>query len=284
MSSKKKRKKKMTKSKAFLHPKLAFVVSLLAFLSLFSFIGTFAWFTSEDSRVNPFQGGRLAAEIDEIFQPNENWNPGTNANKEVYVTNTGEIDAFVRVSFYEFLLNFEVDVEDQTGNANLKTVKQPKTPEVNSGDTDTWKPAADGKGTFKYKDTYYIAQRAWVPDPTSRRGMYEFDKRRDNSPHKFITLNFSNSIRLAVDQNATTDYWLYSGGYFYYSRPLKPKEKSDVLLKSLSLSDGFPNEYKGSLYKVKVYMDAHDLTEPVFSTWEIKKTDPAYDLLSKQIK
>lgn len=291
MSSKKRKKKKtLSLSQKILsqlkkkHRDISFVLTLLALFSLFSFIGTFAWFTSADNVSNKFDGGKLIAEIDETFIPNEKWEPGEETEKQVRIANTGDIPTFVRVSLYEFILNFEVDLEDQTGNANLKTVDQAKRPEVDVDNTDTWKPAADGKGTFKHNNQYYVANQAWVSDPKNKKDMYLFDQLRVDPPKKYITLGFSTKIRFNVDPNPTSDYWLYSNGYFYYSRPLKPGEKSDDLLKNMTLSDSIPNKYKGSLYKLKIYMDAHDVTAPVTSAWELQPGEEAYKLLENQLK
>ena len=59
---------------------------------------TFAWFTSKDEVTN-----RLSASADydvaisENFQPPENWVPGQEVNKDAGATNTGNVDAFVRM-------------------------------------------------------------------------------------------------------------------------------------------------------------------------------------------
>ncbi|MGX7024519.1 BsaA family SipW-dependent biofilm matrix protein [Vagococcus hydrophili] len=285
-SRKRKKKKLMRKIKKIQkhHRKISLVVTLLAIISFFSFVGTFAWFTSEDDVSNKFEGGKLAAEITEVFIPNNEWEPGEKTTKEVKIANTGTVPAFVRVSLYEFILNFKVDVTDQTGNGNLATASEAKKPGVDRDDTGTWQPAADGDGTFKQGNKFYIADKSWVSDPEARTGMYEYQKERKTAPQKFISLNFPDHIKTAVDPNATGDYWLYSNGYFYYSRPLKPGEKSNEVLSSLTLSDAIPNKYKGSLYKLKVYMDAHDATEPIFSEWRLNQNDPAYQLLKPQLK
>lgn len=280
---KKKMMRKLTKIKKH-HRTISLVVTLLAIFSIFSFVGTFAWFTSEDTVTNKFEGGKLIAEIDEVFVPNNKWEPGEKTTKEVKIANTGQIPAFVRVSLYEFILNFKVDIVDQTGNGNLATASEAKKPEVDRDNTDTWKLAADADGTLKNNDTYYIADNAWVSHPDLRLGMYEYKKERKTAPQKFISLDFPDNIKVSVDQNATNDYWLYSNGYFYYSRPLKPGEKSSDVLSSLTLSDAIPNKYKGSLYKLKVYMDAHDVTKPVISAWQLKQGDPAYQLINAQLK
>ena len=245
--------------------------------------GTFAWFTSADSITNTFSGSHLVAEIDETFNSNNSWKPGENTQKEVRVKNTGDVNAFVRVSLYEFLLSFQVDTTDQTGNANLKTVDKEKTPTVDDSKTNTWEPAAQGGGTYQTSGKYYVASKAWVSNPDKREGMYQYPGTdRTTAPFKYITLNFASTIQQTVPSSGG-DYWLYENGYFYYSRPLKPGESTSNLLNSISLVTTIPNQFKGSLYKLKVYMDAHDETDTIYSAWSLPKDGQAYKLLASQL-
>lgn len=284
MTKKSKRTKKlMRKRRNRLPSKKIVFLSTLATALLFLVVVTFAWFTSTDSVVNAFSGTHLVAEIDEVFQPNKEWKPGENTQKEVKIKNTGDVDAFIRVSLYEFLLSFQIDVTDQTGNANLKTVDTAVTPTVDDTKVETWDPAAKAGGTYESSGKLYVAKQAWVSDPARRTGMYQYSaSARTTAPYKYITLNFPNIIREAVTTEKT-DYWLYEDGYFYYSRPLKPGESTEDLLKSVSLSSVIPNQYKGSLYKLKVYMDAHDVTDTAMTSWSLSNSDQAYQLLSKHL-
>lgn len=286
-SSKKKFSKKqlfLKKIRTFLSSKKTVLLLVAVGVSLSTFIGTFAWFTSSDKQVNAFEGTHLVAQIDETFTPKIEWAPGEQATKEVRIENTGETPAIVRVSLYEFLLNFQIDTTDQTGNGNLKTVKQAVTPSVDGKDTDTWTAAAQAHGTYQQGDQYYVANQAWVSDPNNQTGMYEYGGTQQQTvPYKFITLNFTEQLKTTVDSSATTDYWLYDAGYFYYSRPLQPGERSTDLLKSVTLAETIPNAYKGALYKIKVYMDAHDVTEPILSAWNLNKESPAYTLIESQL-
>lgn len=61
--------------------------------------GTFAWFTSKDEVTNKLTASsNYGVSIVESFAAPENWIPGQEVNKDVYVTNTGNVDAFVKVS------------------------------------------------------------------------------------------------------------------------------------------------------------------------------------------
>ncbi len=81
--------------------KLLIIAGLLALLALGA--GTFAWFTSEDSVTNHFEGEIAGNDIQivETFTPEENWTPGEGVAKKVSVANVSEYDALIRVSFEE---------------------------------------------------------------------------------------------------------------------------------------------------------------------------------------
>lgn len=247
-------------------------------------VGTYAWFTSTDEVTNAFEGTQLVAELDEVFQPNLDWTPGETTTKEIRVRNTGETPAFVRISIYEFFLSLQVDVTDQTGNGNLKTVDTIIKPEVDENNTDTWETAAQNHGTYTKNGKNYIANTAIVSNPTKNTGMYEYNSaERQNSVLNYVTLNFSTAFQRTTATDAAKK-WVYENGYFYYLLPLEPGEESEPLLDSVTLSDEFPNSYKGSLYKLKVYMDAHDQTKPLLDEWHVDKTGSLYSVLEQQLK
>ena len=69
-------------------------------LALFIVVGgTFAWFTSKDEVTNKLTAQNdYGVSIVEDFTPPGDWTPGQEVNKDVYVTNTGNVDAFVKVA------------------------------------------------------------------------------------------------------------------------------------------------------------------------------------------
>jgi len=255
------------------------VLSILFFCTL---IGTFSWFISSDYIANAFKGTRLTAEITEVFMQNTEWKPEEETKKEVRVENTGDVDAFVRVSMYEFLLLFKVDTTDKTGNGNLSTVQSTINPQVDAKDVSTWKTASDDGGTYTWYGKNYVANKSVIPDWKNHTGYYQYKDANRDSLLKEIQLAFGNVVT-TVPATSTQDYWLYENGYFYYSRPLKPKEASDLLLRKATLNSTAPNKYKGSLYQIKIFMDAHDVTEPVFSSWNINTSEQAHILLGKYL-
>lgn len=83
--------------------KLLAVAAALAIIAVLS--GTFAWLTAQDQRINRAES---AAVNDDSVTVKETWEPkplvpGTEATKEVSVSNTGTANVFVRVSYEEVL-------------------------------------------------------------------------------------------------------------------------------------------------------------------------------------
>ena len=71
-------------------------------ISIFTVIGgTFAYFTTTSSIPNIFKSGLYQETIQEKFVSPSNWTPGTTTEKEVTVTNTGDVDMAVRASIEE---------------------------------------------------------------------------------------------------------------------------------------------------------------------------------------
>ena len=66
--------------------------------------GTFAYYSAEQTFSNPFNTTNYSTSATEKFNPNgdnNNWEPGSTVDKEVFATNTGDGDVWVRVKFDE---------------------------------------------------------------------------------------------------------------------------------------------------------------------------------------
>ncbi|MGL9730365.1 hypothetical protein [Enterococcus sp. DIV0756] len=99
--------------------KLLAVAAALAIIAVLS--GTFAWLTAQDQRINRAESAAVTKDAVKLM---ENWEPkalipGTSAKKEVWVTNTGKNNVFVRVSFEEVLKRLASE-GDITYDANGK--------------------------------------------------------------------------------------------------------------------------------------------------------------------
>lgn len=66
--------------------------------------GTFAYFSQQTTVDNPFDTARYGTIVTEDFNPEdgEDWEPGVEVNKDLYVDNTGDRDVVVRVKFEDF--------------------------------------------------------------------------------------------------------------------------------------------------------------------------------------
>ncbi|MBP1046468.1 hypothetical protein I6N96_09240 [Enterococcus sp. BWM-S5] len=274
-------KKKQKKKRSFPlnSNKLPILLLVFFFSSLMVLGSTYAWFTSEAEKENNFIGTRLAAEIDEDFEANYQWQPGLTTQKVVRVKNTGNVPALIRVAFYEYLLLFEIDVTDQTGNGNLKLASGEIMPSVDSKKVETWAPAAQAGGTYKYDEKFYIAKEAVVPDRSTGTEMFKFqDVNRESSLFKWFELNMPNHIYTTTPPAGTTDYWLYSDGYFYYSELVDPGQSTAPVLNSILLNASAPNKYKGALYQFNPVMDAHDATEVILDTWGLPQLGAVHEM------
>lgn len=76
---------------------------------------SFAWFTSQDEVVNKLSATNgYDVAIVEDFTPPVNWTPGQTVQKAVKVTNTGNVDAFIRMSLEN---NIKLTKKAETGDS-----------------------------------------------------------------------------------------------------------------------------------------------------------------------
>ena len=78
------------------------LIALFALLLIAGIGVTFAYFTSSKAFENVFKINKdYEATIEEKFTPEQDWLPGEEVSKEVFVTNTGSIDLVARVKYEE---------------------------------------------------------------------------------------------------------------------------------------------------------------------------------------
>lgn len=99
----------MTKRKILL---LAMALSMVAILAVG---GTLAYFTAEDEATNVFTMGYVDIELNEDYEQNSDLVPGLDINKDVWVKNTGDNDAYVRV---HIAIPADMDDGDPSYNAS----------------------------------------------------------------------------------------------------------------------------------------------------------------------
>jgi alternate signal-mediated exported protein len=91
-------------------------ICLVACLAVMAIAGaSLAYFTAEDSADNVFTMKGIKVEINEEFVQGSELIPGLDINKDVYVTNTGTSDAYVRV---HIAIPAALDDGDPTFNAS----------------------------------------------------------------------------------------------------------------------------------------------------------------------
>lgn len=263
------------------------IIALLGLFLLCVFIvsyGTYAWFSSSETVTNKFQGDRLSAELTEVFDSPMSWGASDTTVKEVRVQNSGTMPLLARISLYESMLSFKIDVTDQTGNGNLITVSEAKEPQVNSEDSGTWEKAAVARGTYKQGEKYYVANKANVATIQNKKNQYKLnDTIRETSDFSFADLKFSAAVT-EEPKPTGENYWLYEDGFFYYSQILHPGEISEPLLEKVTLDVAMPNRLKGALYQLTPYMEAHDLTKVLTTEWQIKESSRAYQIYKDYLK
>lgn len=241
-------------------------------LSLFLIVGsTYSWITYSDEQINQSKSSRkkLSAEIKEIFTPNLQWVPGTSTEKNVSIRNNGQIPAIIRVSVYEFLAQFELDLSDRTGNGQLKIVPNSSGKDMTMSDITTWEKG----NTYKLASgKYYKASAVYKSDKKNPKTAYVYNGNRPIEGLKYLTINFNDDSIYNDSRKPATglgNYWYYSEGYFYYSEVLEPRESTQPLIRKVTLDKRLPNKYKGSFYQLVPVMDAHDSTKALMKDWKI---------------
>lgn len=208
-------------------------------------IGSFAWFKTEVSILNIFKTGKLEVSIAEYFIPPEDMRLGETIKKMVTVQNTGGVSALVRVSLDEYLALFEID--NNTGN--LLSIDDDGSKKLDIKDPSLWEVgqlSRDRIDDRKFNKVSYIKKETNI-------GI--------KSTIEYLDINFT-----YLDNE-----WIYDKNtkYFYYTKILKKKEISTVLLDKVTLSNNLPNSYKGMKYDLVVNMESIEATkDSLLENWK----------------
>ena len=77
------------------------IIALLL-VAIIGIVGlTIAYFSSEATIENEFQSSDYGTTVEEVFTSPDNWTPGTTTPKTLTVTNTGNVDEAVCISYTE---------------------------------------------------------------------------------------------------------------------------------------------------------------------------------------
>lgn len=166
--------------------------------------GTFAYFTQSSTIDNPFDTAGYGTVVVEDFKPEEgeNWEPGAEVNKDLYVDNTGDRDVVVRVKFEDIwsrtdangtttYLNFSQG-NDATGILDNKvTVAKPSQLDPNNGET-------QGDGSVVHK--YFVEgwENDWVYNAEDGYFYYKHNLTAAGQPGS-TTGKFLDSVKLKSD-------------------------------------------------------------------------------------
>ncbi len=93
---------------------LVLVIAIILVASMVT--GTLAYITQELTTENEYQLKKYSTEITEEFDPPTEWKPGENVNKDVSITNSGEVPVFVKVVINQKWVRSE-NVYDNDGKA-----------------------------------------------------------------------------------------------------------------------------------------------------------------------
>lgn len=210
-------------------------VLALAGLGVLTLVGgTFAYYSASQTFNNPFDTSNFGTYATEKFsiEDGTDWKPGAEVDKEVYATNTGDGEVWVRVKFDE-----------------------------------AW---SRDDGTFKEFDTtddgFYVADPIEEATPLAGENQKDAtDGTTEADPGSVVYKNFDNLVD--ADDKATAKKWYFVDGYYYYTSALAKDESTVMLLDSVTLcGDTDMGKFDNNSYYTIV--DKGSVT-PVFnaSTW-----------------
>ncbi|MGX7150729.1 hypothetical protein [Enterococcus ureasiticus] len=202
--------------------------------------GTFAWINSQDQRINRV---KTAAIKDGSVSVEENWNPkpivpGTDATKEVAVTNSGNTPVFVRVSYEEVLKHLTEKGAVTNRSTSWKVNEKPTLSDDIPVEYDGEKYTDNGSGyvdvTTKVKDSAAAALPTGVKvyakgsvtkDPVtgdenttfSYSAFFEYATGKYQAMESEVSVANGNTVGAKIEDwnfvMSKAEYLVYKGGY-----------------------------------------------------------------------
>ncbi len=217
--------------------KLLFLFTICT-IFLVTFGVSYSWFTSKNSTVNNLNTANLKTEINEDYFPTKMLLPDKVYKKSIKIINTGNCNAFVRVSLAEILIDFEVEDANLANSGNLKTTNFPSATVIDLNNPLSYENAVPGNLILNKNSLYNTIKNVFKSNITM---IYEDAMRNPN---------ISNKIQLVWDTSVGFD-WVYENGYFYYTKILSKNMQTPPLLSGIKLKS-LNNLEKGSIYKLIV--------------------------------
>ncbi len=182
-------------------------VLALAGLGVLTLVGgTFAYYSASQTFNNPFDTSNYGTYSTEKFsiEDGTEWKPGAEVDKEVYATNTGDGEVWVRVKF------------DEAWSRDNKAFKKFATTDAGNG--------------------FYVADPADDADPLagSNQGSATDGLTADDTG-SVVYKKFDEANLVDVDGKATAKKWYFVDGYYYYTSALAKDESTVMLLDSVTL-------------------------------------------------
>lgn len=215
---------------------------------------TFAWFTSKDEVVNKISAtSNYNVVAVEDFTPPNNWTPGQTVDKDVRVTNTGNVDAFVRASISGDLVLTRMTDSKNVSQDTLKNAIELSTTSTAQNNPDTPATSAD---QVRAKQ----AGSRLVYSADSAYGAATYNK--DTLENSGVTLSTDdNGTFVTVDKDDTTnDFKPTAEGYYIFARSTT-ENKDTAGFVSKIVYDGYyyvPGTAgaEGKYYDIEVTADA----------------------------
>ena len=231
---------------------------------------TFAWFTSKDEVVNKLSASSNYDVVAvEDFTPPSNWTPGQTVKKEVGVTNTGNVDAFVKATITGNLvltrsaasakssdLTKAIELEDTARKSKQAGGKLVYSPDTTGYSTDDLEKTSTGVTVADTDHAQNVNSDTFAPDTT---GYYIFARSTTQT-----------------DSNGTTISVTYDGYYFVKGTDGAADKFYDIEIKQVE---------NGSIYRVyaltrqkeTVTINNDQFTYSLSGTTLTAKYDPDYD-------
>ena len=128
------------------------IVALLL-VAILGVVGiTIAYFTSTDTFQNVFGTKPYGIQVVETFESPDDWTPGTTTSKTIIATNTGQVDAAVRVHYTESWVDANNQTLPLTDNAS-PTPNRAAIINFNSNLSTNWTQSTEGGTTYYYYKT-----------------------------------------------------------------------------------------------------------------------------------
>lgn len=220
---------------------------------------TFAWFTSKDEVVNKISAtSNYNVVAVEDFTPPNNWTPGQTVDKDVRVTNTGNVDAFVRASISGDLVLTRMTDSVAASDDTLKNAIELSTTETTQANPDT--PAAS-KDQVRAKQAG--SRLVYSADTNYGAAVYDQTELEGNG----VTLSTNdNKTFVTVDtdpESSTSDFKPTTTGYYIFARSTTEVEDSTGVKVNKIIYDGYyfvkgTTDDDNKYYDIEVTPDSND--------------------------